>query len=183
MFNNSGISDDANPTGANFDGGGASYSAQALAAAGLTPSATITHDGVTFTWPNAQPGQPDNVVAGGQTFPISGSGNTLGLLGASDYGDSSGNGTIVYTDGTTQEFTLNFPDWWSNSTPSGGDILASFPYIHNNGGNYNQKVSIYYQGIPLQSGKTVKYVTLPNVSQQAIQGSTAMHVFAAAIGG
>ncbi|MGE5287734.1 MAG: glycoside hydrolase family 3 C-terminal domain-containing protein [Micromonosporaceae bacterium] len=183
MLNNSGISDDANPTGANFDGGGASYSAQALAAAGLTPGATITHDGVTFTWPNAQPGQPDNVVAGGQTFPISGSGSTLGLLGASDYGDSSGTGTIIYTDGTTQEFTLNFPDWWSNTTPSGGDILASFPYIHNNGGNYNQKVSIYYQGIPLQSGKTVKYVTLPNVSQQAIQGSTAMHIFTAAIGG
>jgi beta-glucosidase len=183
MLNNSGISDDANPTGANFDGGGASYSAQALAAAGLTPGATITHDGVTFTWPNAQPGQPDNVVAGGQTFPISGSGSTLGLLGASDYGDSSGNGTIIYTDGTTQEFTLNFPDWWSNTTPAGGDILASFPYIHNNGGNYNQKVSIYYQGIPLQSGKTVKYVTLPNISQQAIQGSTAMHIFAAAIGG
>jgi beta-glucosidase len=183
MLNNTGISDDANPTGANFDGGGASYSAQTLAAAGLTPGATITHDGVTFTWPNAQPGQPDNVVAGGQTFPISGSGSTLGLLGASDYGDSSGTGTIIYTDGTTQEFTLNFPDWWSNTTPSGGDILASFPYIHNNGGNYNQKVSIYYQGIPLQSGKTVKYVTLPNVSQQAVQGSTAMHIFAAAIGG
>jgi len=36
---------------------------------------------------------------------------------------------------------------------------------------------------PLQSGKTVKYVTLPNISQQAIQGSTAMHIFAAAIGG
>ncbi|MBO0785929.1 MAG: glycoside hydrolase family 3 C-terminal domain-containing protein [Actinobacteria bacterium] len=183
MLNNSGISDDADPTGANFDGGGASYSAQALAAAGLTPGATVTHDGVTFTWPNAQPGQPDNVVAGGQTFAISGSGSTLGLLGAGDYGDSSGEGTITYSDGTTQQFALDFPDWWSNSAPSGGDILASFPYIHNNGGKYNQTVSIYYEGIPLQSGKTVKYVTLPDVSQQAVQGSTAMHVFAAAIGG
>jgi beta-glucosidase len=183
MFNNSGIGDDANPTGANFDGGGANYSAQTLAAAGLTPGATITHDGITFTWPDAQPGQPDNVVAGGQTFPISGSGSTLGLLGAGDYGDASGTGTIIYTDGTTQQFTLDFPDWWSNTAPPGGDILASFPYIHNNGGNYNQKVSIYYEGVPLQSGKTVKYVTLPNISQQAVRGATAMHVFAAAIGG
>jgi beta-glucosidase len=183
MINNTGISDDADPTGANFDGGGASYSAQALAAAGLTPGATVNHDGVTFTWPDAQPGQPDNVVAGGQTFAISGSGATLGLLGAGDYGDASGAGTIIYTDGTTQQFALDFPDWWSNATPAGGDILASFPYIHNNGGKYNQTVSIYYEGIPLQSGKTVKYVTLPDVSQQAVQGSTAMHVFAAAIGG
>ncbi len=183
MLNNPGISDDADPTGANLDGGGASYSAQALAAAGLTPGATVNHDGVTFTWPNAQPGQPDNVVAGGQTFAISGSGATLGLLGTGDYGEASGAGTIVYTDGTTQQFALDFPDWWSNTAPPGGDILASFPYIHNNGGKFNQTVSIYYEGIPLQSGKTVKYVTLPDVSQQAVQGSTAMHVFAATIGG
>src|SRR5581483_5920680 len=129
------------------------------------------------------PGQPDNVVAGGQTFAISGSGATLGLLGTGDYGEASGAGTIVYTDGTTQQFALDFPDWWSNTAPPGGDILASFPYIHNNGGKFNQTVSIYYEGIPLQSGKTVKYVTLPDVSQQAVQGSTAMHVFAATIGG
>ncbi len=183
MLSNPGISDDASPSAGNLDGGGASYSAQALAAAGLTPGATVTHDGVSFTWPNAAPGQPDNAIGGGQTFAISGSGSTLGLLGSGTYGDASGTGTIIYTDGTTQQFTLTLPDWWSNTAPPGGDILASFPYINNGGGQQNQKVSLYYEGIPLQSGKTVKYVTLPDVSQQVTSGSTAMHVFAAAIGG
>jgi beta-glucosidase-like glycosyl hydrolase len=183
MLTNPGISDDTNTTAGDLDGGGASYSAQALAAAGLTPGASITHDGVAFTWPNAAPGHPDNVVAGGQTFAISGSGSTLGLLGSGTYGESSGTGTIIYTDGTTQQFTLTLPDWWSNTAPPGGDTLASFPYINNAGGKLNQQVSIYYEGIPLQAGKTVKYVTVPDVSQQAVQGANAMHIFAAAISG
>ena len=94
-INNTGISDDANASAANLDGGGASYSAQALAAAtpSLTPGATITHDGLTFTWPTAQPGTPDNVVAGGQTVPLTGGGSTLGLLGTGDYGTASGTAT------------------------------------------------------------------------------------------
>jgi hypothetical protein len=29
---------------------------------------------------------------------------------------------------------------------------------------------VYYVGIPLQAGKTVKYVTLPDVSQGATSG-------------
>jgi hypothetical protein len=98
-FNNTGISDDSDLSEADFDGVGNSYSAQALAAAGLTPGATITHEGLTFTWPDAQPGQPDNVVAEGQTILLSGSGTTLGIIGAGGPSES-GTGTVYYTDGT-----------------------------------------------------------------------------------
>jgi hypothetical protein len=181
-FDNPGISDDANPTAGNLDGGGDSYSAQALTTAGFSPGATITHDGLTFTWPSAASGKPDNAVAAGQTFAMSGSGNTLGLLGTGDYGTASGSGTIVYTDGTTQSFALTFSDWWSNQAQPGGDILTTVPYINTPGGKQNQRVSIYYAGIPLQQGKTVQYVTLPAVSNGVTAGTTAMHVFAAAIG-
>jgi beta-glucosidase len=181
-FDNPGISDDSNPSAGDLDGGGLSYSAQALAAAGLAPGATITHDGVTFTWPDAQPGTPDNVVAGGQTIAVPGSGSTLGLVGTGDYGSASGTGTITYTDGTTQQFTLTFPDWWSNTAPPGGDILATMRSINNATGTQNQQVSMYYAGVPLQPGKTVMYVTFPDVSQGAAQGQTAMHIFAIGIG-
>jgi beta-glucosidase len=181
-FNNPGISDDANPGAGNLDGGNTSYSAEALATAGLTPGASFTHDGLNFTWPNAQPAANDNVVAGGQTITMSGSGSTLGLIGTGDYGTASGDGTITYTDGSTQPFTITFPDWWSNSAPSGGDILATLPYINTPTGKENQHVSLYYVGVPLQQGKTVRYVTLPNVSASATQGQPAMHIFAASIG-
>jgi hypothetical protein len=181
-FGNSGISDDSNTSQGNLDGGGASYSAQALAAAGLTPGAQITHDGIAFTWPAAQPGTPDNVVAGGQTITLSGSGTTLGFLGSGDYGTADGAGTITYADGTTQQFDLTMPDWWSNTAPPGGDILVTDPYLNNAAGKLTQPDSIYYAGVPLQKGKTVKYVTLPDVSQGAAQGETAMHIFAIGIG-
>ncbi|HEY9241872.1 MAG TPA: glycoside hydrolase family 3 C-terminal domain-containing protein, partial [Streptosporangiaceae bacterium] len=182
-IDNVGISDDNNPSAGNLDGGGASYSAQTLAAAGLTPGATVTHDGLTFTWPAAQPGTPDNVVAGGQTIPVSGSGSTLGLLGAGDYGAAGGTVTITYTDGSTQSSDLTFSDWWSKTAPPGGDILATMPYINTATGQENQGgVSVYYVGIPLQKGKTVKYVTIPDISQTAVQGQNAMHIFAVSIG-
>jgi beta-glucosidase len=184
-FNNPGISDDSNPAAGSLDGGGNSYSAQALAAANpsLTPGATVTHDGLTFTWPNAQPGTADNVAAGGQTFAMSGSGTTLGFLGTGDYGTASGTGEITYTDGTVQPYNLSFADWWSNSPVGGGDILTSVPYINNGTGKTTQKVSVYYASVSLQAGKTVAYVTLPNVSYPVTSGATAMHVFAVSAGG
>jgi hypothetical protein len=183
-YDNTGISDDANPTTGNLDGGGASYSAQALAAAtpSLTPGATVTHDGLTFTWPNAQPGTPDNVVAGGQTLALSGSGSTLGLLGTGDYGTASGIATITYTDGSSQSIPLSFADWWANAPTAGDDILTTVPYINQPTGRQNQPVSVYYASLPLAAGKTPKYLTLPDVSQGAVSGQTAMHIFAVAIG-
>jgi hypothetical protein len=181
-FNNPGVSDDSSPGAGNLDGGHTSYSAQALAAAGLTPGASFTHDGITFTWPDAQPAANDNVVASGQTVAFSGSGTTLGLIGTGDYGAASGTGTITYTDGSTQQFTITFPDWWSNAAPSGGDILATMPYINSPSGKESQTVSLYYVGVPLQPGKTVSYVTVPNVGPAANQGENAMHVFALGTG-
>jgi len=181
-FDNPGISDDAQPSAGNLDGGGFSYSAQALAAAGLSPGATITHDGVAFTWPNAAPGTADNIVAGGQTIGLSGLGAKLGFLGTGNNGPVTGTGTITYTDGSTQPFTLGFTNWWTNAALPGGDVLATVPYINTAGGKRNQQVSVYYASVLLQVGKTVQYVTLPDVSKGASFGQSAMHVFAIAIG-
>jgi beta-glucosidase-like glycosyl hydrolase len=186
-YDNVGISDDANPGTGDFDGGGASFSAQALANAtpSLTPGATFVHDGLTFTWPDAQPGTQDNVVAGGvaggQTIAISGSGHTLGLIGAGDYGSPTGTATVTYTDGTTESHTVSFADWWANAA-TGGDIAVTVPYLNTSTGRENQQVSLYYAGIPLQPGKTVRYLTLPDISDGASSGTAAMHIFTIAIG-
>jgi hypothetical protein len=48
-FNNEGISNDSDPSTADFDGGGYSYSAQALAADGFAAGQNVTVNGVTFT--------------------------------------------------------------------------------------------------------------------------------------
>ncbi|MCO5995360.1 glycoside hydrolase family 3 C-terminal domain-containing protein [Actinoallomurus rhizosphaericola] len=178
-YDNVAITDDADTTKGNLDGGGASLSAQALAAAGITPGGAVTHGGLTFTWPDVPAGTPDNVVAGGQTIKYSGKGTKLGFLGLGDYGTASGSGLITYTDGTTQPYAISFPDWWSG----GGDTVADLPYINNQSGKQQQTVHLYMASVDLQAGKTVQYVTLPDVSQGATSGNVAMHVFAIASDG
>ena len=183
FLDNAGISDDTDPAAGNLDGAGSSFSAQALAAAHITPGAAVSHDGVNFTWPDVAPGRDDNVVADGQTIGLPGAGQTLGILGTSDYGTATGTGTIRYSDGSTQRFTVSFPDWWSDASPPNGDILATLPYLNTADGKQGQADSIYYLGVPLAPGKAVRSVTLPKVSRRAVQGSPAMHIFALSIGG
>ncbi|HEY3610119.1 MAG TPA: glycoside hydrolase family 3 C-terminal domain-containing protein [Pseudonocardiaceae bacterium] len=176
-YDNSGISNDGSTAPGTFDGGGLNFSAQALSAVGFNAGQVHNVNGVNFTWVN--PNQSDNIVTGGQAVPVSGTGSTLGFLGASNNGTGSGTGTIVYTDGTTQSYALGFADWWSGSATPGTSIAATLPYINNGTGRQNQTVHVYFASVPLQSGKTVRDVLLPNVTSNGqVGGITALHVFA-----
>jgi hypothetical protein len=189
-FNNAGISDDSDIYAANFDGAGNSYSEQALTAAGLAPGTTIAHDGISFTWPDIPAGQLDNVVAEGQPILVSGSGNTLGFLGSSSPNNVGGAGTVYYSDGTTSDFTVTLDNWFNTPGP-GNDIIATLPYINDtnpatNGGvagKRNQTVYVFYAGVPITSGKTVKAVSLPTGGSIPASGRiTGMHIFAIGVG-
>ncbi len=94
-FDNIAITDDgtapSNLAGG-VDGDGSTYSTEALAAAGATPGGTVTHGGVTFTWPDVPADQPDNVLADGQVVRIGASGSRLGLLTVGTYGPITGTG-------------------------------------------------------------------------------------------
>ncbi len=70
--------------GTGYDGSGYTYSANALAAAGLTPGAALTVGGVGYTWPDVPPGQADSIEADGQTIPVAFPAGTtrIGLLGS-----------------------------------------------------------------------------------------------------
>jgi beta-glucosidase len=175
-YDNVGITDDSNHAPGNFDGSGNSYSAQALAAAGISGGTKITERGVTFTWPDVPAGQPDNVAMSGQTIAMSGSGSTLGFLGAASFGTQSGNGTVYYTDGTSQSFTLTLPDWISATVPSSDDLVATTSYFNRTSAGPARTPSLFAAYVPLQAGKTVQAVQLPNA------GGYNMHAFALAIG-
>jgi hypothetical protein len=181
-YDNVGISDDAAPQNASFDGGSLSFSAQALAANGLIPGQTTTVGGVPFTWP--QTAVPDNIVGSGQAVPVSGSGRTLGFLGASNNGTGSGTGTVVYSDGTAQTFALGFADWWSGGAIPGTSIAATTPYLNNGSGQQNQTVHMYFAAVPINPAKTVQYVVLPHVTDDGkVAQVTALHLFAIGISG
>jgi hypothetical protein len=178
------ITDDADHGPGNIDGGGNSFSAQALAAAGLTPGGTLTVHGLTFTWPAAKAGEPDNVEADGRAFDLTGSGtgtgtgtgSTLGFLGAAANGQAGGTGLITYTDGSTQSFTVGFGDWAGTDPYPGSEVAVTSAYGNTATGTSPWKASVFYDAVALEDGKTVRSVTLPG------GGGSPLHVFAAAIG-
>ena len=187
-FNNTGVTDDANPNPSasfiGFDGGGTSYSAEGLAADNITPGASVSAGGLSFTWPSAAAAQPDNTMAEGQTIDISGSGNSLGFLAAANNSPESGTGTIYYTDGSTQTFTLSVGNFWYPSGQDGNPAnvqVAGVNYANYPTGSSGHQVYLFEQSVPLAAGKTVEAVTLPSLG--SVTGyNPALHIFAMAIG-
>ncbi|AJE83148.1 alpha-1,2-mannosidase [Streptomyces albus] len=186
LVNNTGISaDDTEPTG-NFDGGGWSYSAKALAEAGAVPGGKVTAGGFDFNWPQVKAGSPDNVQVGGgdQVLDLSAgsAGATrLGLLGSAASGPSSGSLTLTYADGSTEKAEFGFSDWTlggGSEEPSYGNVKAVHtPYRTVEGGT-TEPVDTYVFAtapIPLRPGAHLVSVTLP----ESTQGGD-LHVFAVA---
>jgi beta-galactosidase len=186
-FDNTGISDDADIDSANFDGVGNSYSAQALATAGVKPGMQFSYAGVSLGWPDVAPGSPDNVLADAQTVLLSGSGSTLVFLGSGSPGDEGGQGTVHYDDGTTSAFSVVLDNYFA--APTGNDAIVSTPYINSQGlggrprGQRQQTVYIDATKVPITPGKKVIAVTLPAGGVTGSDGRiTGMHVFALGIG-
>jgi lysophospholipase L1-like esterase len=182
-YDNAGTSPDSNQSCANFDGLGYSYSATGLASAGLTPGATVTTGGLTYTWPDAAPCSPDNILAAGQAMLVNGTAGqtTLGILGSSSNGDSQGTIVINYTDGTSSTQPVSFNDWAGG--PGNGDVaVATMPYRNSSSGS-SQTLTMYVYAttVPVDPAKTVASVVLPDVSSTAAN-VTAMHIFALSLG-
>jgi hypothetical protein len=188
-FNNTGITDDSDPDPSSsfigFDGEGTTFSAQGLAADALAPGATVSAGGLSFTWPNVASAEPDNTMAEGQTIAISGSGASLGFLAAANNSAESGTGTIYYTDGTTQSFTLSVGNFWYASGQDGNPAnvqVAGVDYANYPSGSSGHEVYVFEQSVPLAAGQTVAAVTLPSLGS-VVGYNAALHVFALAVGG
>jgi lysophospholipase L1-like esterase len=172
-FNNVGISDDGNVTGANLDGNGNSFSQQDLIAAGWSPGARVTSGAATLALPQVAAGRPDNVVAGGQRISYAASGSALSFLATSTNGAASGSGTLTYSDGSTQNYTIGTPDWITGATDT---MAVSLPHWNQAGGQAAVSAKLYVESVPLAAGKTLASLTLPTlVSPPA---GNELHVFA-----
>jgi hypothetical protein len=181
-FTNAGISDDSDASAADFDGSGNSYSAQALAGAGLSAGQPFTIDGVQFNWPLPSPGNPDNAIPSGQQVTVNAPAGTqkLGFLGAATGGPSQGMATLNYSDGSTAQYWLGLSDWTLNAgtlQPSYGNLVAAHMTYRNcascSSGQDTISTNVFYTALPVDPGKTLTSVTLPN---GATQGE--LHIFA-----
>jgi predicted alpha-1,2-mannosidase len=186
-YNNAGVSSDDAPAEADLDGGGWSYSAQALAGAGITPGGQVSTGGFTFTWPAGPIGKPDNIRAGGggQVLDLTGAAATatkLAFLGCGTGGNASGTVTIRYDDGSTQAAQVGFGDWTlgggKQGVQFGNAVAAKMPY-RNAGGGKDAVVTYLFTTAPitLQPGKRATGVTLPG----SVSGGD-LHVFGVATG-
>ncbi|MBV1935573.1 SGNH/GDSL hydrolase family protein [Streptomyces sp. BV286] len=171
LFDNTAVSDDTRPGGADFDGSGGSLSAQDLTAAGWTPGRSLTVQGARLTLPRRAPGRADNVRADGQSVRVRGHGDALAFLVAgTGGGDESGTGTVRYRDGSRSSYRLTASDW------RGGPLAAkavALPHINTPGGQLAQKARLYVVTVPLARGRSVDSVELPRNSD--------LHVFALSV--
>ncbi|TXS48559.1 SGNH/GDSL hydrolase family protein [Streptomyces sp. uw30] len=171
LFDNTAVSDDARPAEADFDGAGASLSAQDLAAAGWTPGRALTVQGARLTWPNRQSGEPDNVLAAGQDVRVRGRGDALAFLvaGTADI-DVGAAGTVLYADGTRSAYRLTAPDW--RTGPLATKAVA-LPHLNTPGGQLAERARLYVVTVPIVAGRAVASVRLPQAA--------GLHVFAVTV--
>jgi predicted alpha-1,2-mannosidase len=180
-YDNTGISDDTGGHDeADYDGGGRSYSRQALAAAGLPPGGRGTVGGLTFTWPASPSGRPDNASAAGQTVQLPQPIARLSFIGSAVRGTQRAEATVAYTDGSTGTVELAFSDWTlsggAGSVRYGNEIVARTPYRNAAGGDRDPVPTYVFATRPFEApaGKAIRSVTLPRHGD--------LHVFTAAVG-
>ncbi|WP_225826272.1 GH92 family glycosyl hydrolase [Streptomyces naphthomycinicus] len=180
-YDNAGVSDDqGDHDEADFDGGGWSYSRQALAAAGLTPGGQATVDGLAFTWPGSPAGRPDNATAAGQTVELATPADSLSFIGSAVNGNQRTRATATYTDGTTGTLDLSFTDWTvgggGGTVQYGNEVVARTAYRNVAGADKDPVATYVFATEPYRApdGKRIRSVTLPRNAD--------LHVFTLATG-
>lgn len=180
-YNSTGVSDDSGDHDeADYDGGGWSYSRQALAAAGLTggTQGTVT-GGLAFTWPDSPAGRPDNASATGQTIELSAPASRLSFVGSAVNGDQQTTATVTYTDGGSDAVDLSFTDWTvgggGGSVRFGNEVVARTAYRNVAGADKDPVATYVFATKPFAApeGRTIASVKLPD--------NTDLHVFTLAV--
>lgn len=139
-----------------LDGGGFSYSANAL-----TPSRVLT--GIQFQF--GPTNQPNAIGGTGQAVSLpAGHFPRLVLLATGVQGNQTGQKvTVTYTDGTSTQFLQSFSDWFTPQNFPGEVDAVVMPYRNFADGSQDQRpFSLYAYVFRLNSSKTVKCITLPN---------------------
>ena len=190
LRNNVGITHDP-MSNANFDGVGYSYSSLVMRTHDAGPGAKVTADGLTYTIPTTNSGASDNVVARGQTIPMSApAGATkLGFLAAANHGPSTGKFQLSYEyadeAGVVQtkvvEANMTFADWTLNgggAAPSPRNTIAvtTPTRLMSNAAPDNTKAYLFSVTTPLDPTMTLKSIKLPTAYAGQI------HLFDVAVG-
>ncbi|MEU0369740.1 NEW3 domain-containing protein [Streptomyces sp. NPDC006283] len=175
-YNSVAITDESNTAPGDYDGEGNSFSAQKLAAAGLSRGASVTALGAKLTWPDVPSGTKDNVSSAGQAVTLSGQGSKLVFLGSGVGSGATGSATVHYKDGTSTKGSFGFPNWsFDPADAHGATLVASSDGRNRPSGYGNAGIAyrVFAHSIPIDATKQVDFVVLP--------GNGSIHVFDMAI--
>jgi hypothetical protein len=148
----------ADPAEGNFDGGGWSYDADLLPAAG-----PVTWDGVTYQAPDPAGTAKNFVPARGQSLllPV-GDHAAVKLVATTHNGPVTAAVTIGYADGTSAPATVTVADWCGTAAPGSTTVLAMPHRIKAGQGVDGPPVHLFGVSLPVAAGEQVRSITLPN---------------------
>ncbi len=151
-----------------FDGGGWSYAAELLPAAG-----PVEWGGVTYQAPDPSGTAANFVETRGQAMLLpEGSYGALHLVAASHHGPVTTTLTVRYTDGTTAEVPVTVGDW-AGSTPEGSSVVLEMPHrIKSGQGVDGPPVRLFGSSAGLDGSKTVRSLGLRNDARVQIYAIT-----------
>jgi predicted alpha-1,2-mannosidase len=153
-------------------------SADALAVEGVTRGTKVAIDGFAYTWPDVDPGRPDNMLAAGQQIAVAAEpgATRLGVLGNATLGNATTEITVRYTDGTRSTERVTFGDWvrggGGNAREPRNLIAVKSSYRnHRTSGRQNMPTLAFSVSVPVDGTKTVASVAVGKPSANVV------HVF------
>jgi predicted alpha-1,2-mannosidase len=148
----------ADPGEGDFDGGGWSYDADLLPAAG-----PVTWDGVTYQAPDPAGTAKNFVPARGQSLllPV-GDHAAVKLIATTHNGPVTAAVTLGYADGTSAPATVTVADWCGSAAPGTTAVLAMPHRIKAGQGVDGPPVSLFGASLPVAAGKQIRSITLPD---------------------
>lgn len=153
-----------------------SFSRQDLANAGAAPGQTIPYENtdLEFTWPDTQPGEPDNWIPHGQRIDLGGvTAGSISFLGLATNGPSVGTAHVEYTDGSMQPVRVSLADWGQSPADGGATLVTVGSRNHFNGTSAGGTFRVFgTQPAILDTEKKVAAVHLPGRTDRGI-----MHIF------
>lgn len=143
-----------------LDGNGYAYSAKLL-------STSQTWNGYTFSIGAAN---TTNALSGGSITFTQGQYSKLNLLATGLNGNqASQTFTVNYTDGTSTAFTQSLSDWFTPQSYTGESKAVTMAYRNTSGGTEDSRTFyLYGYSFSINSGKTVKSLTLPSNRNVAV---------------
>ncbi|KZM33823.1 GH92 family glycosyl hydrolase [Oerskovia enterophila] len=178
VFNNIGTTTDGKGATGSIDASDNTLSRADLAAAGATPGARLPlgTTGVTYTWPDAAPGAPDNWIPHGQSVPMGVRVEKISFLGLATNGPAKGTATVVYTDGTRQDVQVELTDWTPGTTYQFGNLPVVTTTGRNKANGTKDTTQAKVFGtvpVSVDPTRTIESVILPQGTDKGV-----MHLFA-----